>query len=89
MKVYKTVCELSGIQSPWWYQLEVIERSLDSGSGTSSPSEIGEESEAGAGQFQSPKQVYEVQLCKEDSVSPIVGLKSDGWLLIIGLWIYT
>ena len=33
VKVYKTIiCELSGFRSQWLYQLEVVERNIETGS---------------------------------------------------------
>lgn len=77
VKVYKTVCELSGVQSPWWYQLEVLEKNaeFDSGASNHSSAQNGPSSETaeseengGAGLFK-PLQQAELKLCKHDSVS--------------------
>lgn len=81
VKVYKTVCELNSIRSPWWYQLEVLEKIAEFGSGASSRSSAqdgssnetsvrGAESEenGGAGVFKAP-QAYELKICKHDTVS--------------------
>lgn len=76
-------CILSGIQSPWWYQLEFIEKlgngSLESGSDVPSSfhrntdateSEYRrEKSSSRTGKFRVPRQNYEVQLCDKDTVS--------------------
>ena len=73
VKVYKTICELSGFRSPWWYQLEVVERNIETGSDGSQdglPDETNVEGgeNRGAGQFKH-LQTSEVKLCNHDSVS--------------------
>lgn len=65
VRVYKTVCELSGAKSPWWYQLDVREKQASAGSGDGIP----DSTESSIGQFRRPQQAYELQLCKQDSVS--------------------
>lgn len=85
VKVHMNQCILSGIQSPWWYQLEFIEKpgngSLESGFDVAVPSSFHrdtgateseyerEKSSSRAGKFRVPRQNYEVQLCDKDTVS--------------------
>lgn len=74
VKVYKTVCELSGFRSPWWYQLEVVERNDGtSGSGRSQDgsgeTSVEGEGSVSAGQFKRLKEASELKLCNHDSVS--------------------
>ena len=74
MKVYKTLCELLGtVQSPWWYQVEVVEK-LDNASshpGAAAADQVAEDGgfPAAKGAFKGPLKTSELHLCHQDSVS--------------------
>ena len=66
VKVHKTLCELSDVLSPWWYELQVIEDLKSSVPGSVVPPSSA--TGASAGEFKTVPSKTEIKFCKDNSV---------------------
>lgn len=70
VQVHATQCTLGDAHLPWWYQVEVIDNNLDSGSGEHEVGDAGSgDGLRGVGRFSVPRRQHELALCNQGSVS--------------------